>query len=63
MKYVLKCRVCDIKSAFDTVDQINRSDWTEISAMGMSDSEWSTPEETFYQHPAFCPDHSYPFGI
>lgn len=63
MKYVLKCRVCEVKSAFDTTEQINKSSWTEISPMGARDKEWSTIDESFYQHPGYCPEHSYPFDV
>lgn len=58
MKYVLSCRICERKDAFDTVDQINRSSWSEVSPMGAVDSDWSEPDQKWYRHPAYCPDHS-----
>lgn len=62
MPYVLRCRIeeCENAEGFDSTEQINNSNWTEINPMGSRDKEWSDVGESWYHHPAFCPDHSFP---
>lgn len=52
-KYELKCRLCDNnRETFESVDEANNSEWTNISPLG------SITSDNVSTHNAYCPAHS-----
>lgn len=51
-KRELECKLCDESTVFENIDEVEDSEWTEVSPMGMMRGSGDM------YHPAFCPGHS-----
>ena len=59
MKYCLECKLssCRAEMYFDTIDDVNISNWTEITRIG-SDGGTTKYGNQIIHHLGYCEDHS-----
>ena len=57
MRYCLECRIgsCGVVGYFDDVDEVNRSDWQEITKVSEPIGQNGN---TIYFHVGYCPGHA-----
>lgn len=52
IKKILKCRMCEERAYFASLEDLHHSEWTEVAPLGLVDGE----EKIVHQ--AYCPGHS-----